>query len=154
MAINGNEFVVDELDCSWSMHTDRTKLKQILINLLGNAAKFTKNGQVTLKVEPSLLYEQSVYTFMVTDNGIGMTQDVMLRIFKPFEQSDNSLTRSHDGTGLGLTICKTFSEVLGGSVSVTSTEGAGTTFTVILPTACADAGSGMIMTSLSTHQLN
>ncbi|MDX2440635.1 MAG: ATP-binding protein [Desulfobacterales bacterium] len=108
--------------------SDPTRLKQIIINLCGNAIKFTAEGRVSLKThyekESNLLY------FDVEDSGIGMNQDQLANLFKPFSQADASTTRKFGGTGLGLYISKQLSEKLGGALSAESLEGVGSRFTV------------------------
>ncbi len=108
---------------------DYTKLKQILINLIGNAAKFTHDGEVSL----DLFCENGTMIFTVSDTGIGMTKEQAAKIFLPFEQADSSTTRKYGGTGLGLTICKTFTEMMGGDIHVKSEEGNGSQFIVKIP---------------------
>ncbi len=113
------------------MHTDCTKLQQILLNLIGNAAKFTEEGRVEVRVHAEANGERVV--FDVEDTGIGIAEDALERIFEPFEQADGSSTREFGGTGLGLTLSQTLSEILGGSLTVTSEVNAGTCFTLTLP---------------------
>ncbi|MFL0798279.1 MAG: response regulator [Cellvibrionaceae bacterium] len=108
--------------------SDGTRLKQILINLLNNAVKFTKYGHVKLKVFHKAETHQTY--FEVSDTGIGLTDEQIKRLFKPFEQADTSTTRKFGGTGLGLSISKFLSEKLGGGISVVSTPDQGSTFTV------------------------
>jgi signal transduction histidine kinase len=109
------------------------KVRQILINLLGNACKFTGNGTISLKAEPSKIQSIDHVVLSVSDTGAGIGKDYIENLFKPFTQGDQSLNKSYGGTGLGLTICQKLSELLGGNITVDSTEGMGTTFTVILP---------------------
>jgi PAS domain S-box-containing protein len=116
-----------------SLRTDVTKLKQSLINLLSNAAKFTKQGTVTLRLSRVDDGEQARIRFEVADTGIGMSPEQMSRLFQAFTQADASTTRNFGGTGLGLTITKHFCAMLGGSIGVTSTPGEGSVFTIELP---------------------
>lgn len=109
---------------------DPTKLKQILINLLGNAVKFTQSGYVGLRVE---MAEPGKVRFKVWDTGIGIPADKLGLIFTPFKQADESVTRRYQGTGLGLSIVKQFTEALGGEVTVSSTPGKGSEFVVHMP---------------------
>ena len=126
---NTNRLVVDfddNLDC---IRTDSVKLKQILFNLLSNAAKFTQNGEVTLILKKERLW----LTIMVVDTGMGIKEEKIDAVFKPFSQADYSSTRRFGGTGLGLAITRHYCEMLGGSVEVSSQYKLGTTFTVKLP---------------------
>ena len=115
------------------MVSDLTKVRQILLNLLSNAAKFTESGTVTLSVGRELFLKRDHVVFQVSDTGIGMTEEQLSRLFQRFVQADVSTTRKYGGTGLGLSLTKALSEILGGSVAVESREGEGTTFTVRLP---------------------
>ena len=109
-------------------YTDRTKLKQSLLNLLSNAGKFTHDGRVKLEVRPAL----TEISFIVSDTGIGMTEEQQGRLFQAFSQADASTTRQYGGTGLGLAISRHFCEMLGGSIAVESAPGRGSTFTITL----------------------
>ena len=116
------------------MTSDVTKLKQNLLNLLSNASKFTKRGNVTLDVRQYSDEKNIEYIdFSVIDSGIGMTTEQIKNLFQPFTQADVSTTRKYGGTGLGLTITQKFCQMLGGSISVSSIEGEGSTFTMRLP---------------------
>ena len=117
-----------------TLHGDLTKTRQILFNFLSNAAKFTENGIVTLIVDRMQLHGREVISYTVKDSGIGMTDEQMGKLFQPFTQADESTTRKYGGTGLGLTICKRFAEMMGGDITVTSEAGKGTTFTIQVPT--------------------
>jgi signal transduction histidine kinase len=112
---------------------DLTKIRQNLFNLLSNACKFTKDGEITIKVETFEKENQKFIKFMVSDSGIGMSQEQANKIFQPFTQADESTTRKFGGTGLGLTITKVFCEMMGGSIDVTSVAGKGTTFMIEIP---------------------
>jgi signal transduction histidine kinase/CheY-like chemotaxis protein len=128
-AVNGNRL---EIVCSTSLgtlYTDRTKLKQSLLNLLSNAGKFTHEGRIKLEVRPA----DAEISFIVSDTGIGMTEEQQGRLFQAFSQADASTTRQYGGTGLGLAITKSFCEMLGGNIAVASTPGQGSTFTITLP---------------------
>jgi signal transduction histidine kinase/CheY-like chemotaxis protein len=117
------------------IHSDPTRLRQILINLAGNAVKFTEVGGVRLVAR--LLDAESDASrmqFEVVDSGIGMTEEQIANLFKPFQQADTSTSRKHGGTGLGLTISQRLAEKLGGAISVESTSGEGSTFTVTVKT--------------------
>lgn len=113
--------------------SDFTKLRQVLINLVSNANKFTSKGDVTVKVWSARKYGADWTYFNVQDTGIGMSAETMSRLFTPFTQADSSTTRNYGGTGLGLAICKQFIEMLGGDITVESELGGGSAFTISLP---------------------
>lgn len=115
------------------MYADVTKMRQALFNLLGNATKFTEQGKIGLKVDRIKRNNKEWITFEVSDTGIGMTPKQRDRLFQPFMQADSSTTRKYGGTGLGLTICRHFCNLMGGDVSVISEIGRGSTFTIKLP---------------------
>ena len=122
-----------------TIQSDPTRIRQILINLIGNAVKFTEVGKVRLIA--SLLdaeSEEPKLQLEVADSGIGMTEEQIAELFKPFSQVDSSTTRKHGGTGLGLAISKRLAEKLGGDISVTSAAGGGSTFTVTVATGPLD----------------
>ncbi|MCJ2131317.1 response regulator [Methylobacterium sp. E-045] len=114
------------------MVSDLTKVRQILLNLLSNAAKFTEGGVITVSVARESQNDGERIVFQVADTGIGMTEEQVAKLFQRFVQADASTTRKYGGTGLGLSLTKALSEILGGSVSVSSVPGQGTTFTVKL----------------------
>ncbi|HVZ51337.1 MAG TPA: response regulator [Pseudolabrys sp.] len=131
---NDNVLVVECPADIGALRTDVTKLKQSLINLLSNAAKFTKQGQVTLKLARETGADgRAMVRFEVSDSGIGMSEEQMSRLFQAFTQADSSTTRNFGGTGLGLTITKHFCTMLGGDIAVASESGKGSTFTIRLP---------------------
>jgi PAS domain S-box-containing protein len=131
---NGNELRIEQSGPD-EIRTDRTKLRQILINLVGNAGKFTDDGEVAIEVRPTNYDGRDGIRFDVTDTGIGMREEELEELFEPFTQADETSTREHGGTGLGLTICRRFSEMLDGHVSAQSEPGVGSTFSVVLPVA-------------------
>ena len=115
--------------------TDPTRLRQILINLLGNAIKFTDSGYVELRTRTIHLEDGfAQLQFDVIDTGIGISETALAQIYQPFTQADSSTTRKYGGTGLGLAISKRLSEMLGGRIHVTSTIGSGSTFTISVNT--------------------
>jgi len=121
---------------SHSLKGDPTKIKEILTNLLNNAVKFTEKGgeiRVEIQKERTLESGKTLINFSVSDNGIGMSQQQLKKIFKPFAQADTSITRKYGGTGLGLTITKEYIELMGGTLNVQTEEGEGTTFSFSLP---------------------
>ena len=113
-----------------SFRSDQTKVKQCLLNLMSNANKFTSKGTLTLTVARE---GGSQVCFRVSDTGIGMTEEQLGRLFQAFSQADASTTKRFGGTGLGLAITKHFCTMLGGDVTVESTPGTGSTFTIRLP---------------------
>ena len=113
---------------------DPTRVKQILINLLGNSAKFTSNGEIELNASVSKSdAETAVLVFEIKDSGIGIPKDKISNLFESFSQVDSSTTRKYGGTGLGLAICKQLCELMRGEISVTSELGSGSTFKVSIP---------------------
>jgi signal transduction histidine kinase/ActR/RegA family two-component response regulator/HPt (histidine-containing phosphotransfer) domain-containing protein len=119
-----------------TIHSDPTRLRQILINLVGNAVKFTEAGsvRVTARLATAADDARPMLAFDVTDTGIGMTPDQVAGLFRPFAQADGSTTRRFGGTGLGLTICRHLARELGGDVAVASDPGRGSRFTVTVET--------------------
>ncbi len=132
VAKNANRLVVECDPGIGLMTADVTKVRQTLFNLLSNASKFTEKGTITLRVQ-SINPQPSTLNFEVHDTGIGMTPEQMGRLFLAFEQADASTTKKFGGTGLGLAISRKFCQMMGGDITVQSTPGAGTTFTVTLP---------------------
>jgi signal transduction histidine kinase/CheY-like chemotaxis protein len=128
-AANANRLDIVAPTTVGAFRTDRTKLKQSLLNLLSNAGKFTHEGRIGLEVRPS----DDEISFIVSDTGIGMTEEQQSRLFQAFSQADISTTRQYGGTGLGLAITKHFCEMLGGRIAAESTPGRGSTFTITLP---------------------
>lgn len=120
-----------------SLQTDPVRLRQILVNLVGNAIKFTQAGSVTIRVASDAQHIR----FEVRDTGIGMTPEQMSRLFKPFEQGDPSMSRVFGGTGLGLRISERLASALGGSIVVDSVPAAGSIFTLTLPVGARSAAT-------------
>ena len=116
-----------------SMHADSTKVRQCLLNLISNAAKFTEKGMISIEVSRERPEGTDFVVFSVSDTGIGITPDQIERIFEPFFQADASTNREYGGTGLGLAITKRFCEAMGGEIQVQSKYGEGATFTMRLP---------------------
>ena len=128
----GNTFDV-ECAASGCMHVDITRLRQVLINLLGNAAKFTEGGRVTLRARRDHRDDGDWLVFEVADKGIGMTPEQQQHVFQPFSQADASTARKYGGTGLGLALSRRFAQMLGGDITLQSSQGVGSTFTVSIP---------------------
>jgi len=132
---NGNTLRVTCPDSVGDVTTDTTRLRQVLLNLVGNATKFTEKGEVALVVERDEGGVEGWVSFHVRDTGIGMTEEQLGRLFQPFSQADASTTRKYGGTGLGLAISRRLCRMMGGEVVVKSTPGLGSVFTVRLPVA-------------------
>jgi PAS domain S-box-containing protein len=128
---NGNKLDVRCADNVSTMHSDMTKIRQSLFNLLSNACKFTNGG--TIRLDISRDEGSGEMVFSVADTGIGMTPEQTEKVFEAFAQADSSTTRDFGGTGLGLAITRNFCNMLGGDISVTSEPGVGSTFTIRLP---------------------
>jgi len=111
--------------------TDRQKVKQILLNLVSNALKFTHQGSITIQARQSR--RDRTLTLSVADTGIGIAPADQDKIFEDFRQLDNSPTRAYGGTGLGLSICRRLAQMLNGRLAVESRLGKGSTFTLTLP---------------------
>jgi signal transduction histidine kinase len=126
-----NTSIVSEIEA------DTQKLRQCLLNLLSNAAKYTKNGVVRLEVKEA---SPGWISFAVWDTGIGMSVEQMSKIFDPFTQGDATTAKKYGGTGLGLSISKNFVELMGGYLNVESTPGRGSRFTISMPINQVDAG--------------
>jgi PAS domain S-box-containing protein len=130
---NGNTLEVCCSEDLGTMHADLTKVRQALLNLLSNAGKFTENGTIVLEAAREEVDAKVWVVLSVRDNGIGMTPEQVAKLFQPFTQADTSTTRKYGGTGLGLTISRHFTQMMGGDVVVQSELGRGTTFTIRLP---------------------
>ena len=116
-----------------AMHADLTKVRQSLFNLISNAAKFTEHGKITVTAAREPGDGGDWVTFGVSDTGIGMTPEQLERLFQVFSQADASISRNYGGTGLGLALSRRFCQMMGGDVTVESTYGVGSTFTIRLP---------------------
>jgi signal transduction histidine kinase len=130
-AKRGNRLVVECESALGEMHTDVTKVRQVLLNLLSNAAKFTESGTITLSVRT--VHDGHAIQFAVRDTGIGLTQEQIGRLFLEFSQAEASTSRRYGGTGLGLALSRRIAQALGGDITVESTPGAGAIFTATLP---------------------
>ena len=134
---NGNTLQLHTTDHIGSMRTDRTKVKQSLLNVLSNANKFTDKGKLTLAVK-RLESDRSTIQMTISDTGIGMSPEQLGRLFQAFSQADASTTKKFGGTGLGLAITRHFCRLLGGDITVASQIGEGSTFTIVLPDQAAE----------------
>ncbi len=140
VANNANTLTVRRDPAIGRIMTDEVKLKQCLLNLLSNAAKFTRDGEITLDVSVQETTAGRFVRFEVRDTGIGISPQQLPRLFEPFTQADGSTTRQYGGTGLGLAITRSFARLLGGNTTVRSEPGRGSCFTISLPlTSVADA---------------
>ncbi|MEI7816831.1 MAG: ATP-binding protein [Desulfuromonadales bacterium] len=127
------QVTIDET-CPNLLLGDSSKLRQILVNLVGNAVKFTRRGLVSVVCSTTdSSADQLQLKLRISDTGIGMTPEVCQHIFEPFTQGDSSTSRSFGGTGLGLAITRKLTDLMGGSITVTSKHGEGSTFTVLVP---------------------
>jgi signal transduction histidine kinase/CheY-like chemotaxis protein len=133
MEKNGNDVQLRCANQMGEMHSDQTKIRQCLLNLLSNAAKFTKQGKITLQVDRREKDDRWWVDFKVRDTGIGMTKQQLGKVFEAFSQAEGSTTRKFGGTGLGLTITRCFAEMLQGELTVDSVHGEGTEFVLSLP---------------------
>ena len=128
---NNNVFEVNCMHGIGMMYSDNIRIRQILLNLIGNAAKFTKEGIITLNVSKDIKSEE--IKFEIKDTGIGISEKYISDVFRKFTQQDSSTTRKYGGSGLGLSISKKLSEELNGDIEVISEEGKGSVFTLKLP---------------------
>lgn len=129
----GNTLIVEFGSDLGRMHSDMTKLKQMLLNLLSNAAKFTEKGTITLSAHRASISGGGRLTFCVRDSGFGMTEEQRAKLFQRYVQADASTASKFGGTGLGLSISRAFATMLGGNIAVTSAVDQGSTFTIELP---------------------
>ena len=134
---NSNSLEIDCPDSVGSIHSDVTKVKQGLFNLLSNATKFTEQGKISLKISKVTEEGSEWVNFAVADTGIGMTEEQMGNLFQAFAQAEASTSRRFSGTGLGLAITRHFCQMMGGDVLVESEAGVGSTFTMKLPAVVA-----------------
>ena len=142
MSQNGNRFVLDTAQAPQEMQGDVLRIRQVLLNLLSNAAKFTQDGEVRMVVRGGVAdgvegvdagQGAQRVVFEICDNGIGMSAAQLAKLFQPFVQADSATTRRYGGTGLGLAISRRLCERMGGAIAVRSAPGQGTCFTVTLP---------------------
>lgn len=130
---NANTLVLERAsDLSWAK-TDQLKLRQCMLNLVSNAAKFTSNGTITVSANRHMRGGRAWLTFCVSDTGIGISKANLQKLFKEFSQATLETSKNYGGTGLGLVLTKRFCELLGGEINLESVEGEGTSFTLSLP---------------------
>ena len=129
---SGNQLLVDKIPLEGPVVTDRRRVRQIIINLLENARKFTDHGDIHLSSSPDP-DTPHYFQVIVSDTGIGMTPEQTSRIFEPFTQADENTRRRYGGTGLGLAISRSLARLMGGTITVESHPGKGSTFTLRLP---------------------
>ena len=129
---NSNTLELELPEAMSPCYNDATKFRQIIVNLLSNACKFTSNGCITVSAE-ELEGDEGLAMFTVSDTGIGMTREQQTKVFDAFVQADKSTSRNYGGTGLGLSICKEYCEMMGGSIEVESEPDVGASFRVLLP---------------------
>lgn len=132
---NHNRLVVQVSQDTSAMEADVTKLKQVVLNLLSNAAKFTKDGEITIKATSRRTDGLGWVDIEIRDSGMGMTEQQAARLFVPFKQAEPSIAHKFGGTGLGLAISRRFCQLMGGDIGLESRIGEGTSFTVRLPVA-------------------
>jgi PAS domain S-box-containing protein len=132
------------------MHADLVKVRQMLLNLLSNACKFTENGTITITVSRTPNAEGGEMTFAVSDSGIGMNPEQIGRLFESFSQADASTARKFGGTGLGLALTRRFSQMMGGDVTVVSVPASGSTFTLRVPARVDPSRRGGVVSSVAT----
>jgi adenylate cyclase len=132
-AKNANRFVLECPSDIGTMRSDPTRLRQVILNLLSNACKFTERGRVSLSVSRSSSNGEEFISVRVADTGIGMTEEQLGKLFQEFSQADNSTTRKYGGTGLGLAISDRLCRLMGGTIEVESKLGVGTTFNMRVP---------------------
>ena len=129
----GNRLTLSDAEASGTVHADLTRLRQVILNLLSNACKFTKNGAVDVTVRQTEMSGREGITISVKDSGIGIAPEQIDRLFEPFNQAETSTAVEYGGTGLGLTISREFCRLMGGGIEVQSELGTGSTFVVRLP---------------------
>lgn len=130
---NGNKLSVRTEGAIGTVRADMTKVKQVLLNLISNAGKFTRNGEITLAMRKLEGGEVKRFEVAVTDTGLGLSEDQMKRLFQPYQQATEATSRQFGGTGLGLVISRRFCRLMRGDLAVVSETGKGATFIVTLP---------------------
>jgi signal transduction histidine kinase len=147
---HANRLELGYTDDLGTMCADLTKVRQVLLNLLSNAAKFTERGTISLLAEREATVRGDWVIFRIKDTGIGMSMDEQRQLFKEFTQVDASSTRKYGGTGLGLALSRRLCQLMGGNITVVSALGQGSTFTVRIPADVANPGNKTIGTPPAT----
>ena len=132
---NNNHLRINQKNSDYKVHADKMRFKQVLYNLLSNANKFTKSGNIEINVKSILQQDQEYLSIEVKDTGIGMSPEQMNRVFDAFTQADPSISKEYGGTGLGLAISQRICMLMDGDISVDSVENVGSSFTVVIPSA-------------------
>jgi len=136
-----------------TLYGDPTRLRQVFLNLIGNALKFTHSGSVKVSAVLDRHDNKTDHViFSVEDTGIGISEEALKNLFQPFSQADSSISRKYGGTGLGLVICKTLIEAMGGNIDVKSAEGVGTTFSFPLPFATTEDAISIASAPIAQNQ--
>jgi signal transduction histidine kinase len=130
---NGNRLLIDCTAELGTINADQTRLRQSVLNLASNANKFTEKGTITIAAHQAQENGRDWITIAVTDTGIGMTPQQMSKLFQEFSQASSATGSKYGGTGLGLAISKRFCQMMGGDITVESTPGRGSIFTIRLP---------------------
>jgi signal transduction histidine kinase/CheY-like chemotaxis protein/putative methionine-R-sulfoxide reductase with GAF domain len=146
IAKNKNVFEISVDEKIGIVHSDLTKLRQIVLNLLSNASKFTQQGRVTLRAQRVRIDDVDYINIEVADTGIGISETQLSRLFQEFAQADPNTTRKYGGTGLGLALSRRLCKLLGGGITVESSVGKGSTFTIRVPASISD-GAPVILDS-------
>jgi len=139
---NRNRLMVRGAEATGTLTTDRTKVRQALVNVTGNACKFTEDGNVTISVGRETRNGRPEVVFVVEDDGPGISDEQVSRLFQPFTQADSSTSRRFGGTGLGLALTRRLVSLLGGEITVRSAPGLGSSFTIRVPDGAAPPRSG------------
>ncbi len=149
---NNNKLNLISNNITRKINSDLTRTRQILLNLISNAIKFTKDGTISITVNDSIINGIDAIEFVVEDTGIGLDEININKIFKPFDQADLSSSKKYEGTGLGLTISKLFCEIMNGTISVKSSLGKGSIFSVRIPVQVDNKKSSTELDDSSTKQ--
>jgi len=146
---NHNKLTIENHLHDEDLYLDRQKIKQILLNLISNAAKFTNKGEISIRCEKIINADQEQLSIKVKDTGSGISENAQTSIFSEFVQDKSNFKRKHLGTGLGLSICKKFSELMGGEIGLISKEGEGSEFHVLIPLKPADRSQQPVVQAVS-----